>query len=42
MVYTLVLQLKESLTELLIAKAAARELEDQVEALKVQEASRNI
>ncbi|CAD6572724.1 MAG: hypothetical protein CYPHOPRED_004934 [Cyphobasidiales sp. Tagirdzhanova-0007] len=36
MVYTLVLQLKESLTELLIAKAAARELEDQVEALKAE------
>lgn len=37
MVYTLAMQLKESLTELLVAKAAARELEEQAAMLKVQE-----
>ena len=37
MVYTLAMQLKESLTELLMAKAIARELEDQLESVKVQE-----
>lgn len=37
MVYALVMQLKESLTELLIAKQAAREIEDQVEQMKVQD-----
>ena len=37
MVYTLAMQLKESLTELLTAKAAARELEEQAAMLKVQE-----
>ena len=37
MVYTLVMQLKESLTELLVAKQAAQEMEEQLEQMKVQE-----
>lgn len=37
MVYTLAMQLKESLTELLVSKAALREMEDQAEQLKLQE-----
>jgi len=39
MVYTLAMQLKESLTELLVAKAAAREMQEQAEALRIQEVS---
>lgn len=38
MVYALAMQLKESLTELLVAKASARELEEQAAQLRVQEA----
>ncbi|KAK9896677.1 RWD-domain-containing protein [Cystobasidium minutum MCA 4210] len=38
MVYTLVMQLKESLTELLVAKQAAQDMEEQLEQMKVQEA----
>lgn len=37
MVYALVMQLKESLTELLIAKQASRDIEDQVEQMKIQD-----
>ena len=37
MVYTLAMQLKESLTELLVAKAAARDMAEQAAMLKVQE-----
>lgn len=37
MVYALAMQLKESLTELLIAKQAAREVEHQVEQMKIQD-----
>jgi len=37
MVYTLAMQLKESLTELLVAKAAAKELEEQAEQMRIQE-----
>jgi hypothetical protein len=37
MVYAMVMQLKESLTELLVAKQAERELVEQAEAMKVQE-----
>lgn len=40
MVYTLAMQLKESLTELLVAKAAARALAEQAEQLRVQEVRR--
>lgn len=39
MVYTLVMQLKESLTELLVAKQAAQDMEEQLEQMKVQEVS---
>lgn len=39
MVYALVMQLKESLTELLVAKQAAREMEEQVEQMKIQDVS---
>ncbi|KAL7005556.1 hypothetical protein EMMF5_004961 [Cystobasidiomycetes sp. EMM_F5] len=38
MVYTMSMQLKESLTELLIAKASAREMEEQASQLRIQEA----
>lgn len=37
MVYTMSMQLKESLTELLIAKASAREMEEQASQLRIQE-----
>lgn len=38
MVYSLAMQLKESLTELLVSKAAAKELEEQAQQLRIQEA----
>lgn len=37
MVYTLVMQLKESLTELLVSKQATKDMEEQIEQMKVQE-----
>lgn len=39
MVYALVMQLKESLTELLIAKQAAKDIEEQAEQMKIQDVS---
>lgn len=39
MVYALVMQLKESLTELLIAKQAAKDIEIQAEQMKIQDVS---
>lgn len=39
MVYALVMQLKESLTELLVAKQAAKDMEEEMEQMKVQEVS---